>query len=688
MPGNDETPAWPSSDHDMGNSGSDEPTHEVAVPKVTLSQQPTLWVEKPGDARHPAPPQSQQGQQGRSPFEPRRAPQQPQGPPPGAQQGPPPQQVQWPNQAQNRGALPPQGPQPPQPAQPAQPVWPRPPQPPQQPQFPRQGPQPSQPPQPLQPPQPPQQQGQPPRRVEIMPAGAQVQPVRIEPADEQGQESHAQADRPDGATEADQTPPAEPPEGSTAAEPAEPKPGGKRKRLVFSGIAVLVVIAVGVTLALPYVSNRLGLPWAPNAPKGDPPEPLPVSLQLAGPDESAPEPSLSGIKEALEGPASASALGKLTGTVIDPQTKTVLWEKDGTEALTPASTTKLLTAAAALMTLDHGMQLSTKVVEGDEPGTVVLVAGGDVTLSSLPVGEDSIFPGAAHLDDLVEQVKEATGGSPVSNVRLDLSLFTGEGTAPGWAPEDVPSTYMAKVQPAMLDGGRSVATDGKSPGVADPAGRLASELAGRLGASVAADPATTAPSDAKVLGEVKSAPLTELVDQLLISSDNLLAEAVARQVAIAEGKEPSFAGAAEATKEVLARNGFDMGSVELSDGSGLSTLNKVPAKVLGDLLSLAADPSEQDPNTSKLRPMLGGLPVAGGSGTLASRYTEGQATEGRGWVRGKTGTLDGVNTLAGVVLDADGRVLVFALMSSGGSIEPARGALDDIAAALRGCGCR
>ncbi|PWV78406.1 D-alanyl-D-alanine carboxypeptidase / D-alanyl-D-alanine-endopeptidase (penicillin-binding protein 4) [Prauserella marina] len=514
-----------------------------------------------------------------------------------------------------------------------------------------------------------------------MPAGAQVQPVRIEPADEQEPESQAQEGQQDG----DQTPPGEPP--ASATEAPEPKQGGRRKRLVFSGVAVLVVIAVGVTLALPYVSNRLGLPWAPNAPKGDPPSPLPVSLQLAGPDESAPEPSLSGIAETLQGPASASALGKLTGAVIDPQTKTVLWEKDGTEALTPASTTKLLTAAAALMTLDHGMQLSTKVVEGSEPGTVVLVAGGDVTLSSLPTGENSIFPGAAHLDDLVEQVREATGGS-VGNVQLDLSLFSGEGTAPGWAPEDVPSTYMAEVQPAMLDGGRSVATDDKSPGVADPAGRLASELAGRLGATVAAEPTTTAPQGAKVLGEVKSAPLTELVDQLLISSDNLLAEAVARQVAIAEGKEPSFAGAAEATEEVLARNGFDMSAVELSDGSGLSTLNKVPAKVLGDLLSLAADPSGQDPNTSKLRPMLGGLPVAGGSGTLSSRYTEGQAVEGRGWVRGKTGTLDGVNTLAGVVLDADGRVLVFALMSAGGAIEPARGALDDIAAALRGCGCR
>ncbi|MGH3979175.1 MAG: D-alanyl-D-alanine carboxypeptidase, partial [Pseudonocardiaceae bacterium] len=61
---------------------------------------------------------------------------------------------------------------------------------------------------------------------------------------------------------------------------------------------------------------------------------------------------------------------------------------------------------------------------------------------------------------------------------------------------------------------------------------------------------------------------------------------------------------------------------------------------------------------------------------------------GRGWVRAKTGTLTGVNSLAGTVLDVDGRLLVFAALSNGPDPAAARPRLDELAAALRSCGCR
>jgi D-alanyl-D-alanine carboxypeptidase/D-alanyl-D-alanine-endopeptidase (penicillin-binding protein 4) len=86
--------------------------------------------------------------------------------------------------------------------------------------------------------------------------------------------------------------------------------------------------------------------------------------------------------------------------------------------------------------------------------------------------------------------------------------------------------------------------------------------------------------------------------------------------------------------------------------------------------------------------LLWGLPVAGGTGTLDNRFADGDAMAGRGWVRAKTGTLTGVNALAGVVTDTDGRLLAFALMSNGTSPAASRPKLDDIAAALRDCGCR
>jgi D-alanyl-D-alanine carboxypeptidase/D-alanyl-D-alanine-endopeptidase (penicillin-binding protein 4) len=140
--------------------------------------------------------------------------------------------------------------------------------------------------------------------------------------------------------------------------------------------------------------------------------------------------------------------------------------------------------------------------------------------------------------------------------------------------------------------------------------------------------------------------------------------------------------------DILRENGFVVDGVTLRDGSGMSEENKMTARLLAEVLAVAASPDGKDPRTAKLRPLLGGLPVAGGSGTLADRYTEGESAAGKGWVRAKTGSLTGINSLAGIVLDKDNRPLVFAFLTSGTVSTSARPALDNVTAALRGCGCQ
>jgi D-alanyl-D-alanine carboxypeptidase/D-alanyl-D-alanine-endopeptidase (penicillin-binding protein 4) len=57
-------------------------------------------------------------------------------------------------------------------------------------------------------------------------------------------------------------------------------------------------------------------------------------------------------------------------------------------------------------------------------------------------------------------------------------------------------------------------------------------------------------------------------------------------------------------------------------------------------------------------------------------------------VRAKTGTLTGVGALAGVLVDADGRLLAFTLIADAvPATDPGRAALDAAATALAGCGC-
>ncbi|NEE24782.1 D-alanyl-D-alanine carboxypeptidase, partial [Streptomyces sp. SID7982] len=96
--------------------------------------------------------------------------------------------------------------------------------------------------------------------------------------------------------------------------------------------------------------------------------------------------------------------------------------------------------------------------------------------------------------------------------------------------------------------------------------------------------------------------------------------------------------------------------------------DRVTPALLTALLARAADPDRPG-----LRPVLTGLPIAGFSGTLGGRYAP--EAEGTGLIRAKTGTLFGVNSLAGTVVDRQGRLLAFAFLASGstdaGQAEPA-----------------
>ncbi|MEU5262412.1 D-alanyl-D-alanine carboxypeptidase/D-alanyl-D-alanine-endopeptidase [Amycolatopsis sp. NPDC021455] len=480
-------------------------------------------------------------------------------------------------------------------------------------------------------------------------------------------------------------PPAEPPAVAQAPAAEPPKKRRKGKVIALVVVVLLVLAGAGVAAASPKVSNRLGLPWAPNAPKGDMPEPVAATRQLQGPATAGAAPTANGVKSALASAAGNNALGQLTGSVIDPATGSVLWDRNASTAVTPASTTKVLTGAAALLSMDPNTRFSTKIVQGADPGTVILVGGGDPTLTALPIGTDSpLYPGAAHVDDLVAQVKKAHPG--VKKVQVDLSLFKGATTAPGWAAGDAPSTFATQISSVMADAGRTDPKNNGSQRVANAGTALAGTIASKLSASPGGQ--ATAPKDAKVLAEVKSAPLTELVADMMELSDDVLAETLTRQVALANGQEASFAGGAAATLKVLRDHGFDVSGVKLSDGSGISTENKIPARALVQVLAAAAAPEGKNPGTAKLRPLLAGLPVAGGSGTLADKRFDTPASQaGRGWVRAKTGTLTAVTTLAGLVLDQDGRVLVFAFMSNGADQEPARDGVDALATSLRKCGC-
>jgi D-alanyl-D-alanine carboxypeptidase/D-alanyl-D-alanine-endopeptidase (penicillin-binding protein 4) len=333
------------------------------------------------------------------------------------------------------------------------------------------------------------------------------------------------------------------------------------------------------------------------------------------------------------------------------------------------------------MTLDPEQTLTTTVVAGSSPGEVVLVGGGDPTLSR--TSPSKAYPGAASVTDLAAQVKAALGGAAVTKVTVDDSLFSGPTVAPGWGPDDAPSSYAAPITATMVDGGR--VSSGGTQRSGTPATDAGRALASALGAPRGAVGMGNAPAGARTLATVHSAPIARIVEQALSQSDNVLAEALARQVAIARHQPATFSGSAQAVLGALQDAGVSTAGVVLQDGSGLTRADRVPPALLVKLISSASGGGK----LSRASAILSGLAVAGYDGTLADRGDDDPQTA-PGAVRGKTGTLLGVHALAGTVVTHDGRLLVFAVIAGDTSAgeAAAEGALDRVAATLAGCGCR
>jgi serine-type D-Ala-D-Ala carboxypeptidase/endopeptidase (penicillin-binding protein 4) len=420
---------------------------------------------------------------------------------------------------------------------------------------------------------------------------------------------------------------------------------------------------------------------APTATASPSPSPLATPTPVLAAPPTGPPQTATGVARKLAGPLADHRLGsRVSATVVDAETGQVLLDRGAADPVTPASTAKLATSVALLSVTEPDQRLTTRLVAGSRPGDVVLVGGGDPTLSAAPAGKPTAYEAAARVSTLAALAKQA-GLGPVSRVVVDSSLFSGPTMAPTWNPADVRGGYIAPITAAMVDAGRQDGLRARSTTPDLAAGRA---LAVALGVPKAAVVRGRAPVGATALAAVGSQPIPRLVEQMLLASDNVLAEALARQVAIAEGRPASFAGAVDSTREVLARLGMPAGD-RLLDGSGLSAQDRVTPALLAALLRAAADPDQPG-----LHALVPGLPVSGYLGTLDDRYRTGPAAVAAGEVRAKTGTLDGVSSLAGLVRGADGRLLVFAVVAdrvpAGGTL-PAEAALDEVAAALTTCGC-
>lgn len=421
----------------------------------------------------------------------------------------------------------------------------------------------------------------------------------------------------------------------------------KAKNVVWgiSGAVLVAVVistaAVGVSAQRAYADLDHGEPYSVSAAA-----PVLDTVSAQAPID------VPAVQASLDEAAALPGMGNLHGIVVDTTDGTTIWEHLATQPTTPASATKVLTAAAAVLTLDLDETLTTDVVAGATPGTVILRGEGDVWLD----GED--------IEELAGQL------SGVEEVLVDTSAWSGPPMADGWEDQDIDGGYIAPMQPIMLAGGRGVDGVGDVPRSHTPALDVAAELAGHFGAEFGEG---QAPPQSQVLASVESDPLLIRVQDMVKHSDNVAAEAIGREIAVQRGYPATFEGATQAILEALNEAGLNTSGTTIHDASGLSRDNLIPPRVLNDIMLQALE-GEQ------LRPLVTTLPVGAGEGTLEQRYYE---LSGRGWVRAKTGTLTGTNALVGTVTGQSGRVYSFALLATDSEFESGRRALDVFASVLR-----
>ena len=294
-------------------------------------------------------------------------------------------------------------------------------------------------------------------------------------------------------------------------------------------------------------------------------------------------------------------------SLIDVSTGEIVFESNAFSQRKPASTMKILAAAATLKHLQPDQVFTTRVSLGTVPDSIVIDGEFDPWISMdhrvATKMKRTSFPRIAF--NSLSKVKESSGGS-IKKLKVYYN---------GIYANEVAS-YKAFY---------------KKRGVTAAFIKVSDEKA------------TSLVSEEILTSE--SPQVIKMLDWFLLWSDNQLSERMAKIAAKYAGNEFNDEGVAVTFAEILISFGINPAQIVVIDASGLSRQNKVTAHALAQLLYKI----HSDPVLSRL---IESLPVGGESGTLRNRYIE-TAPDAVGLVKAKTGTLTGTVSLAGYVQSGD-----------------------------------
>lgn len=403
-----------------------------------------------------------------------------------------------------------------------------------------------------------------------------------------------------------------------------------------------------------------------------------------------------------------------------------LYSKNASKYFTPASVTKLMTTAAALQTLTPNYRIRTSLYS-DRNGVVRVVGRGDPSLKNEQLAllakqlrqkgvrrinqlivNDGYFKGEAVEPSWMWEDVMFYYGAPVNSLMLNenaavIRLFPQKIGKPLLLKWDNPlDAYGWKIVNQTMTAakgtkkyieiqrdlkGQTLYLKGQLPeesrpditaiAVFDPIENFLQHFRQSLskeGISLArVNRQTTAAMGGQEFAAVQSPPISELITETNVNSNNLYAEALLKALAVKkplESNQTTVDAALEVMESSLSRIGVDPTTYKLVDGSGLSRKNLISPQALVQTLQGMA----KSPYGSVFR---ASLPVAGKNGTLKYRFRD---IAPEGLVQAKTGTMTGVVTLAGYVNAPNYGPVVFSIMvnQTEQPIKVVRNAIDQI----------
>lgn len=418
--------------------------------------------------------------------------------------------------------------------------------------------------------------------------------------------------------------------------------------------------------------------------------------------------------------------GILVKNLVSTQT---LYSHDAEKYFIPASNTKLLTTAAALKQLGADFRIRTSVYQNAD-GSLRVVGRGDpsfknaqltvlakqlrqqgITQVNNLIADDSYFQGEVINPSWQWEDVQADYGAPINSLILNenaavltvLPQIIGKPLQIKWA--DPTEAYQWRVEnntvtaqkdePGLVEVRRDLKgavlhIQGQLPvnsppyvsGIAvfDPTQNFLRHFRQSLvaeGISVQQTTSANGGNNEREVAAIESPPLSDLIAETNLNSNNLFAESLLRVLAykqlLAKNQNTADVGL-KVLQETLTQLGVNPTSYSVVDGSGLSRKNLISPEALVQLLqAIAISPEAKIFRAS--------LPVAGVSGSLQGRFRN---TSAQGIVQAKTGTLRGAISLSGYIDSPQYEPLTFSIMvnQSEQPVSTLRQAIDEIVVLL------